>query len=317
VAQLAQQVVGGAAGDPAVPVGAGELPGVGVHAQELGVVVQHLLEVGHQPAPVGRVAVEAAAELVEDAAGGHPVHGQLGHAERPLEAAQVAAEEELQRHRLGELRRLAEAAPGRVERLAQPLERLPQHGLVGQAVRLRAERRGLPGDELDQLGALLAGVLAAPGPGVGHRQQHPAEARHPRPVELWEVGAGVEGAALRGQEHRHRPAALAGHRLHRVHVDAVQVGALLAVDLDADEVLVHHRGRLGVLERLVRHHVAPVAGGVADRQQDRLVLLAGPLQRLRPPRVPVDGVPGVLQQVRAGLLDQPVGLWPLLHGCPV
>ena len=39
---------------------------------------------------------------------------------------------------------------------------------------------------------------------------------------------------------------------------------------------------VGVLERLVRHHVAPVAGGVADREQDRLVLGAG--ARRTPPR---------------------------------
>ena len=54
----------------------------------------------------------------------------------------------------------------------------------------------------------------------------------------------------------------------------VEVGPLLAVHLDADEVLVHQRrGRL-VLERLALHHVAPVAGRVADAEQDRLLLRA-------------------------------------------
>jgi hypothetical protein len=32
----------------------------------------------------------------------------------------------------------------------------------------------------------------------------------------------------------------------------------------------------------VGHHVAPVAGGVPDRQQDRLVRGPGPLQGLEP-----------------------------------
>ena len=40
---------------------------------------------------------------------------------------------------------------------------------------------------------------------------------------------------------RHRPAALAGHRLDGAHVDLVEVRPLLAVDLDRDELLVEHR----------------------------------------------------------------------------
>ena len=117
-----------------------------------------------------------------------------------------------------------------------------------------------------------------------------------------EVGAAVEGHAVGVEEDGHRPAAVAGDRLHRLHVDRVDVGALLAVDLDVDEVLVHVGGGLGVLEGLALHHVAPVAGRVADREQDRPVLLARPRQRLRAPRVPVDRVVPVLEQVGAGLL---------------
>ena len=48
------------------------------------------------------------------------------------------------------------------------------------------------------------------------------------------VRAAEERAAVGGQEHRHRPAAGA-ERLERGHVDLVDVGPLLAVDLDADE----------------------------------------------------------------------------------
>ena len=75
---------------------------------------------------------------------------------------------------------------------------------------------------------------------------------------------------------------LPGQRDDGVHVDRVEVGPLLAVDLDVDEALVHQRRGGRVLERLVRHHVAPVAGRVADREQDRLVLRARALERLRP-----------------------------------
>ena len=93
----------------------------------------------------------------------------------------------------------------------------------------------------------------------------------------------------------------AGHGLHGVHVDRVDVRALLAIDLDAHEVLVHDAAIVRVLEGLVLHHVAPVAGGVADRDQHGLVLGAGARERLLAPRIPVHGVVGVLEQIGRGL----------------
>jgi hypothetical protein len=60
------------------------------------------------------------------------------------------------------------------------------------------------------------------------------------------------------------------------------------------------------IEGLALHDVAPVAGGVADAQQDRLVLVVRAPKRLLAPGIPVHGVVGVLQQVRAGRVDQPV-----------
>ena len=74
-----------------------------------------------------------------------------------------------------------------------------------------------------------------------------------------------------------RPAA--GPRQSKSHVTPctglVDVGPLLAVDLDADEkTRSSARGDLLVLERLAFHHVAPVARRVADRDQERLVQLA-------------------------------------------
>ena len=122
-----------------------------------------------------------------------------------------------------------------------------------------------------------------------------------------EVGPAVERLAVGRQEDAHRPAALAGHRLDRGHVDLVEVGPLLAVDLDRDEVPVQVGGRGRVLEALALHDVAPVAGGVADREEDRPVLGLRPGERLRSPRVPVDRVVGVLEEVRAGLAGESVG----------
>ena len=142
--------------------------------------------------------------------------------------------------------------------------------------------------------------------GVRDRRQHPGEAGNAVTVLRGVVGAAVEGLAVRRQEDRHGPSAATGHRLHRAHVDRVDVGPLLSVDLDADELEVHQLGDARVLERLALHDVAPVARGVADAQQDRLVLRLRPLQRLLAPRVPVHGIVGVLQQVGAGLVDQSI-----------
>jgi len=42
-------------------------------------------------------------------------------------------------------------------------------------------------------------------------------------------------------------------------IDLVDIRPLLAVDFHVDEEPVHDRRNLGILEALVRHHVAPVA----------------------------------------------------------
>jgi len=49
-----------------------------------------------------------------------------------------------------------------------------------------------------------------------------------------------------------------------------------------------------------------VAGGVADGEEDRLVLRACRRECVFAPRVPVDGVVGVLKKVRRGLVREPV-----------
>ena len=86
-----------------------------------------------------------------------------------------------------------------------------------------------------------------------------------------EVGAAPDRLAVGREEHGERPAALLAEGMERRHVDLVDVGPLLAIDLDVHEKPVHHGGGCRVLEALVGHDVAPMAGGVADREKDRLV----------------------------------------------
>ena len=90
------------------------------------------------------------------------------------------------------------------------------------------------------------------------------------------------------------------------HIDLVDVGTLLAVDLDVHEKLVHDRGGCGVLEAFVSHDMAPMAGGIADGEKDGLVGGLGLGQRCRAPGTPMDGVVLVLEEIGAGFVAEEI-----------
>ena len=77
--ELAQHVVERRVGDRAVALLVEAARGVQVDGGEQRVVVEHLLEVRHEPALVDRVAVEAAADEVVHAAERHPVERAARH----------------------------------------------------------------------------------------------------------------------------------------------------------------------------------------------------------------------------------------------
>ena len=63
-----------------------------------------------------------------------------------------------------------------------------------------------------------------------------------------EIGPRIKGSAVSIREDAHGPAAVPRERRGGIHVDGVNVGPLLTVDLDADEMLVEVGGYPGVLE---------------------------------------------------------------------
>ena len=212
--------------------------------------------------------------------------------------AQVRGQQQVEAHRRRELGRRTEPAPRVVERGAQGLDGAGDVGGAGQLV--DRPQPGRAGDGVAQGVGVGAQLLALVRPGVG-------DGRHQLDqVGRREVRAAVERVAVGRQEDRHRPPAPAGHRLHGVHVHGVDVGSLLAVDLDVDEPGVHVGGDGGVLERLVGHHVAPVARRVPDREQHGHVAAAGLVERLLPPGEPVHGVVTVLTEVWRRLAGEPV-----------
>ena len=96
------------------------------------------------------------------------------------------------------------------------------------------------------------------------------------------AGPAVERLALRREEDGHRPAAVACQRHDGVHVERVDVGPFLAVDLDVDEMFVHQPRDRVVLEGLVLHHMAPAAG----RRRPRGAPACPPPVPVRRPRRP-------------------------------
>ena len=133
-AQLAHHVVERLLRHVAVPLLAGEQPRVEVRRDEERVVVEHLLEVRHEPLRVDRVAVEAAADEVVHPAGRHPVEREPHRVER------APPQEELEHRRGRELRRVPEAAPARVELRDQAALRLGEQRLGERLARRLASR---------------------------------------------------------------------------------------------------------------------------------------------------------------------------------
>ena len=303
---LADDVVEGLLGDAAVLGIPRRLPGLEIEERQLGLVVEHLLEVGHEPDLVDRVAVESAAQLVVDAAPRHAGEGLADHLERLGQVpATPVSKEEVEGHRLGELGRPPEPPVVSIELRPEPL--------IGAVEDLSSQEVGARPDPLS-LSEPLEEILPDPGGlaallaiELGHRLENARKPGHAMPIGRREVGAAVERDALGRHEHRHRPAAVTRHRLDGLHVDRVDVRALLAVDLDVDEPLVHEARDRGILERLALHDVAPVAGRVADGEEDGLVLAASPSQRLLAPGVPVDRVVLVLEEVGARLPREAIG----------
>ena len=95
---LACDVVEGLAHDLGEVIATGHLPGLQIDDGEQCVVVEHLLEVGHQPARFGGIAMEAADQVIAHPARGHLLERQRCHRERALIAA-TAMDAQEQSHR--------------------------------------------------------------------------------------------------------------------------------------------------------------------------------------------------------------------------
>ena len=140
-------------------------------------------------------------------------------------------------------------------------------------------------------------LFALRAPGLGDLRQDGGEAGVSIAVLGREVGAAEERLQVGREPDGHRPAAAAGGGLDEGHVDAVDVGALFAIDLDGDVVAIEEFGDAVVLERLALHDVAPVARRVADGKEDRLVFGARLFESFGAPGEPVHRIMRVLEKI--------------------
>src|SRR5438552_14506064 len=100
------------------------------------------------------------------------------------------------------------------------------------------------------------------------------------------IRADIKRLQIWCQEYVQRPATLPGHGLNEGHVDFIDIGPFFAIDLDAHTMLVQIISHFLALEGFALHHVAPVAGRVADAQENRVVFAPGLGESLLSPRIP-------------------------------
>ena len=272
-------------------------PGLHQELDQQGIVVEHLLEVGYQPAFVDRIAREAASDVVVDAAlADVSQRGQHGNASGRQVEAHGASPQQPEEAELRELGRSLQAAMHRVHHLCHAERQVLEGGFRDLGP---LQWRALSIQPLENRLCILRCPVRLRGMDAGDLGQHALEGRPAVAVVRREIGAAPEGFRAGRQEHGERPATLLAKRMKRAHVDGIDIRPLFAVDFDVHIEVVHEAGCRLVLEAFMGHDMAPVAGRIAYGEQDRLARPLRLCQRLGPPRPPVDGIVLVLDQVWA------------------
>ena len=253
--------------------------------------------------------MKPAAEMIVHSARGHFAQSEKRHLQRALSFLRfrrraVNAVEKFQRHRARKFRRGAEAAELLVEVRSQLRVTLRTRDVVRFVGSIRWRDRGL---QLAQnLLRAFDNARAIRLPRSGDFVEHTFESGPAVRVLRRKISSAHERLQLRREPDVHGPAAAPGHALHESHVDAVEIWPLFAIDFDADETFVHQPRDLFVLKTLALHHVAPVTRRIADREKDRLVLPPRFREGFLAPRIPIDRIVRVLEQVRRLLLRETI-----------
>ncbi len=271
---------------------------IGTPQQRL--IVEHLLEMRDVPLCIGGVAMEPAADMVVYPSLCHFLQRAARHLQARVVVGQaVGLEQEQQCVLIGELRSLVKPAQPVVVVIAEMADQRLHQLAAGKRAALGIVFLLFDLDDgaSQPLGLRFKGYLILR-PYVVDLLNERREGRRR------EIGAGVKRLEIGRDEYVVRPAAAVRHQLGGHHVEFIHVRALLPVDLDADDRLVHQFGDLGILEDLPFHYMAPVAGGIADGEQNRLVFLPRLGKRFLAPWIPVNRVMRVLEQIRTARINK-------------
>src|SRR5579872_6047636 len=260
----------------------------------------------HEPALIYRIAVKAAAQLIVHAAFGHLAERDRHHVECFLVArAGIVAQQEIMHRRARKFWRAAEPAQLRIEHPAECMKGMICYSRIKRGIAGGDSR--LPLKLAENLIAGFDNTVAVLSPGARDMFEYRAESRPVVPIVRREISAAEKRFSIRRKPDRHRPAAAPGCGLHEHHIDTIHVGTFLPVDFDRDEGAVQQVGDFFGLERLALHYVTPVARGVANGEENWLVLASGFFKRFLTPGKPVHRIVGVLQQIGALLVGEAIG----------
>ena len=150
----------------------------------------------------------------------------------------------------------------------------------------------------DKRSGALQNLLALLRPSCGHRLDHLGQGGL-APAGLWrQIGLGIKRSTLGCGENGQWPPQVVGEGLSLRHIEGIHFGVFLSVHFDADQFLVQQFGGGLVIKALPRHHVTPVAGGVANGDHHRAVPTCGLGESFGPPGEPVHALVGVGEQIR-------------------
>ena len=130
-----------------------------------------------------------------------------------------------------------------------------------------------------------------PGPLRGNLLQQLKKPRRPIIITT------KERLAIRDQKTRDWPTTIPGFKDQRIEISTIDIGPTFAIDLDRNKVAIEKVSDSTMIEALLFHHMTPVAGGITNRQEHRLVLRPGPGERWFSPGIPVHRIVRMLDQV--------------------
>ena len=119
-------------------------------------------------------------------------------------------------------------------------------------------------DKAHHVFGLLVNFVLFVLPGIGQKLKNVQERRQIKPAFGREISAPIKRNSARSQKHIKRPSTLLAQSLNGLHVNAIDIGPFLAVYLDGYKAFIEHRRQDRIFKRFAFHHMAPVAGGVAN-----------------------------------------------------